>query len=138
LKKVESVNGNIAIDGVSGDVEASAVNGEVRTRGGSGNQKLSTVNGEIATDLGSLGSGQSVSLDTVNGQIVAAFPEGADAEVSASAVNGRISSEYSSLTVKKEFPVGSNLKGTLGKGGARVKASTVNGSIAVRRGTAAR
>ena len=125
LKKVESVNGNIAIDGVSGDVEASAVNGEVRTRGGSGNQKLSTVNGEIATDLGSLGSGQSVSLDTVNGQIVAAFPEG-------------ISSEYSSLTVKKEFPVGSNLKGTLGKGGARVKASTVNGSIAVRRGTAAR
>jgi hypothetical protein len=38
------------------------------------------------------------------------------------------------LIVKKEFPLGRHLKGTLGSGGASVKASTVNGGISFRRG----
>jgi hypothetical protein len=134
LEKVESVNGEIVIDGVSSDIKASAVNGEVRTKGAAGSLKLSTVNGRIAAELGSLGDGQSVSIETVNGRIEVTLPDGADAEISASTVNGGITSEYSSLTVKKEFPIGSTLKGTLGNGGARVKASAVNGSITIRRG----
>jgi len=136
LKNVESVNGKIVIEGVGGDIKATTVNGEIRTEGAAGNVKLSTVNGKIATELAALGGGQSVSLATVNGQIEATLPANADAEVSASTVNGRITSEYSSLTVKKDFPVGSNLKGTLGNGGARVKASAVNGSISIRQSPA--
>jgi tRNA A-37 threonylcarbamoyl transferase component Bud32/TM2 domain-containing membrane protein YozV len=134
LKTISSVNGRIVIEDVSGDIEASTVNGEVQARGAAANLKLSTVNGLIKAELSSLGSGQTVSLSAVNGQIEAILPAGADAEVSASTVNGGMSSEFPSLIVKKEFPLGRHLKGTLGSGGASVKASTVNGGISFRRG----
>jgi DUF4097 and DUF4098 domain-containing protein YvlB len=75
-----------------------------------------------------------VSLSTVNGHIEATLPANANAEVTASTINGGLSSELPALVVKKEFPVSSHLKGTLGSGGARVKASTVNGGIRFRRG----
>ena len=110
----------------------------MQTRGAAGNLKLFTVNGRIEAELASLGGSQTVSLGTVNGQIEAILPAGADAEVSASTVNGGMSSEFSALVVKKEFPVGSNLKGKLGNGGASVKASTVNGRINFRKGTDAK
>ncbi len=138
LEKITSVNGEIVIEDVSGDIKATTVNGEVRAKGAAGNLKLSTVNGKVAAVLGSLGSGQSVSLDTVNGRIEVTLPEAADAEVSATAVNGSITSEFSSLTVKRGFPLGGNLKGTLGNGGARVKASAVNGDITIQRGGTAK
>ena len=134
LKTISSVNGRIVIDGVSGDIEASTVNGEMQVQGAGGDLKLSTVNGRIEAELASLGGSQSVSLNTVNGHIEAILPANANAEVSASTVNGGMSSEFPSLIVKKEFPLGSHLKGTLGSGGARVKASTVNGGISFRRG----
>jgi tRNA A-37 threonylcarbamoyl transferase component Bud32 len=134
LKNISSVNGHIVIEDVSGDIEASTVNGETQISGAAGDLKLSTVNGRIEAQLASLGRSQSVSLDAVNGQLEAILPSNADAEVSASTLNGGISSEFASLVVKKEFPVGSNLKGKLGNGGAQVKASTVNGGIHFRKG----
>ena len=134
LANISSVNGQIAIDGVSGNIEASTVNGRLQIQGAVGDLKLSTVNGRIEAELTSLGGSQTVSLKTVNGHIEAILPANADAEVSASTVNGGMSSEFSSLIVKKEFPLGRHLKGTLGSGGARVKASTVNGRINFRKG----
>jgi hypothetical protein len=137
LKDISSVNGRIVIEDVSGNIEASTVNGETQVQGASGDLKLSTVNGWIEAELASLGGSQFVSLSTVNGQIKATLPVHANAEVSASTVNGSVSSEFPSLVVKKEF-AGWNLKGTLGSGGARVKASTVNGGISFRKGADAK
>jgi len=134
LKNIASVNGRIVIEDVSGDIDASTVNGQMQIRGAAGNLKLSTVNGRIGAELSSLGGGQTVSLNTVNGHIEAILPANANAEVSASTVNGGLSSEFPSLAVKKEFPLGRHLKGTLGSGGASVKASTVNGGINFRKG----
>lgn len=134
LKAISSVNGNVIIEGVSGDIEASTVNGKTRVTDAAGNLKLSTVNGSIETKLGLLGGGQFASLSTVNGAIDFTLPANADAKVTASTVNGGMSSEFSELVVKKEFPMSKHLDGTLGNGGAIVKASTVNGSIHFRRG----
>ena len=134
LDTIKNVNGRVEIEGVSGDIEATTVNGEIQTKNAAGDLKLSTVNGRILAELGLLRGGQSVSLNTVNGRIEVTLPATANAEVSATVVNGGITSEFSSLTVKKNFPIGSNLKGTLGNGGARVKASAVNGSISIRQG----
>ena len=138
LANVSSVNGQVEIDDVGGDIEASTVNGQVQVRGAAGSVKLSTVNGRIETELVSLGGGQSVSLSTVNGAIEATLPANADAEVTADTVNGGMSSDFPELVVKKDFPLAKHLKGTLGNGGATVKASTVNGSIHFRRGNNAR
>jgi len=138
LANISSVNGRVVIDDVSGDIEASAVNGEMQVHDAAGSLKLSTVNGRIVAELVSLGGSQSVSFSSVNGQIEATLPAGANAEVSASTVNGGMTSEFPALVVQKEFPVSKKLKGTLGNGGASVKASTVNGAIHFRKGAEAR
>ncbi len=137
LAGISSVNGPVVIDGVSGTIEASSVNGPVQVRGAASDLKLSTVNGHLEAQMVALGKGQSVSLDAVNGHLELTLPATADATVSADTVNGGLSSEFPSLSVKKEFPLGRHLTGTLGNGGARVTASTVNGGISFRRGAAA-
>ncbi len=138
LQGITSVNGRIVIEDVNGDIEASTVNGAMQVSGAAGDLKLSTVNGRITAELTSLGHGQSVSLNSVNGKIEAILPANANADVTANTVNGSITSEFPALAVQKEFLVSKNLKGTLGNGGARVKASTVNGGIHFRRGEAAK
>jgi hypothetical protein len=134
LAGISSVNGPVVIDGVSGSIEASSVNGPVEVRGAVGDLKLSTVNGHLEAQMVSLRSGQSVSLEAVNGHLEAILPANANADVTADTLNGGLTSEFSSLVVKKEFPVGRRLRGTLGSGGAHVKASTVNGGINFRKG----
>ncbi len=134
LANISSVNGRIEIDDVSGDIAASAVNGEMQVHDAAGSLKLSTVNGRIVAELVSLSRGQSVSLSGVNGRIEVTLPADADADVSVSTVNGHITSEFPSLIVKKDFPISQHLNTTLGKGGANIKAYTVNGSISIQRG----
>ena len=136
LKEITSVSGYIVIEDVNGDIEATTVNGTMQVQGAEGDLKLSTVNGRITATLASLNRSQSVSFDSVNGRIEAVLPADANAEVKADTVSGSITSEFSALEIRKEFPVGKTLKGTLGNGGASVKANTVNGHISFRRGEA--
>jgi hypothetical protein len=131
LAGISSVNGRIVIDGVAGNIAASTVNGEMQIKNAARNLKLDTVNGTITADLSSLGGGQSVSLDAVNGEIELSVPDDADAKFSVDTVNGSISSEFPALKVKKEFPIGNNLKGSLGHGEANVKISAVNGTVKI-------
>ena len=135
LANISSVNGQIEIDDVTGDINASTVNGPLQVQGAAGNLKLSTVNGQAKAQMVALGKGQSVSLDAVNGHLELILPANADATVSADTVNGGLNSEFPSLAVKKDFPLGRHLTGTLGNGSAHVKASTVNGGISLRKGS---
>jgi predicted Ser/Thr protein kinase/type II secretory pathway pseudopilin PulG len=134
LDKISDVNGNVDIDGVRGDVNASTVNGSLTAQGLIANASLSTVNGAIHAGFANLNAARSVSLDTVNGRADLELPPNANASVAADTVNGGITSDFPSLLVKKDFPVGRHLKGTLGNGGTQVKAHTVNGSIAIQQG----
>ncbi len=134
LQNIDSVNGRITISGVTNDIKASTVNGGMEVNGAEGDLNLSTVNGRVTAELDALGRGQRVSFDAVNGKIEATLPADANAEVSASSVNGSFTSDFPELTVQKEFPIGNSLKGVLGNGDASVKASVVNGSVSFRRG----
>jgi DUF4097 and DUF4098 domain-containing protein YvlB len=129
LKDVSSVSGNVTITGVSGSIGASTVSGDMQVTGAAGNLNLSTVSGGIEAELVSLGHGQSVSFKTISGRIEATLPANANAKISANAISGHIRSDFPVLIVKKENPVGHNLHGTLGNGGASVKATTISGDI---------
>ncbi len=129
LPDISSVNGVIAIDGVAGSITASTVNGETRVKNAAQSLKLSTVNGTITAQMDSLQGSQSVSLDSVNGEMELTVPADADAAFTVTTVNGEISSDFPSLQAKHEFPVGNNLKGSLGHGSAAVKANAVNGTV---------
>jgi len=131
LENVSTVNGTLAIDGATGDISASTVNGTARVNNASGDLTLSTVNGAVTADMDKLGQGQSVALNAVNGQIKLALPDAADANFSIATVNGSISSDFSELAVKRQFPLGSSLNGSLRGGAASVRANTVNGTIEI-------
>jgi hypothetical protein len=136
LQKVENVNGSLEIEGVGGEVEASTVNGKLLAKGLGADAKLSSVNGTVEAAFETLEGVKSVSVETVNGKVDLTLPANADAEVSASTVNGGIQGD-GELKAKKNWPVGNNLRGTLGKGGTQVRAETVNGAIRIRQGAMA-
>jgi DUF4097 and DUF4098 domain-containing protein YvlB len=114
-------------------VHASLVNGTVKASGLGGEVKLSTVNGGIEANVAALETAKGVQLSSVNGSIVLIVPSGASADVRASTLHGGISNDFG-LNVEDGQFVGHSLNGQIGSGGARIRLTNVNGSIAVKRG----
>jgi hypothetical protein len=138
LDTISSVNGKIVISGIGGDITASTVNGTVQVNDVRKNLKLSTVNGTIAAAIKETRDGQSVSFDTVNGKITVTLPAKPNVRAEGETLNGSISSDYPGLMVKKEFPVGKHLNGSVGDGGCNLKVNTVNGAVAIKKAEPAR
>lgn len=132
LDKVSTINGDMEIEGVTGKVVASTVNGGLTAKSLRNDADLSSVNGGLAAKFADLQEGHHVKLQTVNGKIALTLPRGVNAELSAKTLNGSLDSEHD-LTVKKNFPLGRELKGRLGQGGARIDVSSVNGGIKILR-----
>jgi DUF4097 and DUF4098 domain-containing protein YvlB len=131
IDRVHTVNGSLDIEGVQGAVHASTVNGHMHLRGLADETALESVNGTVEAAFDRVEGVKSITLKTVNGKVELALPPNTDAELSAKTVNGNIRTD-DDLTVQKNWPVGRELHGKLGKGGTRIKAETVNGSINIR------
>ncbi|MDJ0656814.1 MAG: DUF4097 family beta strand repeat-containing protein [Xanthomonadales bacterium] len=130
LESVETVNGSLRIEGVSGRVDADTVNGDIEVSELQSDAKLSTVNGSIKAQFDRFGDDQRVSIDSVNGKIVVYMPDSADVDIRAETVHGGLKNDFG-LPVEKGF-VGRDLRGKLGSGGGRLSLDTVNGSISIR------
>lgn len=131
LDVIETVNGDVEIDSVSGKVKSSTVNGSLNVSGLESDVDLETVNGSIEADFEALGDGQRVNAEAVNGKIVINLPPNASARINAETVNGSIVADDFGLEPEKGF-VGRDLSGEIGEGDARITLDTVNGSIKVR------
>lgn len=131
LDEIDLVNGSLTIEGVDGDVAASTVNGRVRASGLTGNASISTVNGGLEVAFAELDADRSIELSSVNGSLELAMPGHADVDVDASTVHGRIRNDFGLEVDRSEF-VGRKLRGSVGRGGARIELSNVNGSIDIR------
>jgi DUF4097 and DUF4098 domain-containing protein YvlB len=131
LDAIELVNGDLVIEGVAGDVKASLVNGGVTARGLMGEAKLSTVNGRLEATFDHLNEAKAISLGSVNGPLTLIIPSDSNLQLRANTVHGSISNDFG-LRVRHGEYVGSDLAGTLGNGGPRVKLANVNGPISIR------
>ncbi len=125
-----SVNGNVQARGLSQDVEAVTVNGKV-TVSTTGLARATSVNGSLDIEMGRGAWDGEVEFETVNGSITITMSGDVHADVSASTVNGSISTDYP-LTIQGRFGP-KRLRGTIGDGGGELVLSTVNGSISLRR-----
>ena len=132
MRGVDLVNGNLAISGVEGGVEAECVNGSMVIRDVAGAVDLESVNGSIECSTISR-LGESISLSAVNGTIDLYLAPGTSADVSAETVNGRLSNDLG-FEVRKGKYVGATMNGTVGGGGPKIELETVNGAIAVHGG----
>jgi len=129
-----TVNGEMAAEGLKGDVSASTVNGSVRVTT-TGLAEASTVNGSVYVQMGRADWTDQLDFSTVNGGITLIMPAQLNTEVRASTVNGEIDSDYP-LTVSGRFGP-RRVRGTIGTGGGgrSLSLSTVNGEIRLRKAT---
>lgn len=131
LDSIDTVNGGVAISGVSGEVVAESVNGDIDARDLVSDATLGTVNGGIEASFSKLEGRQDVKAETVNGRVTIYLPGDADVRISADTLNGSINARDFKLETNKGF-VGSDLNGAIGAGSARLNVDTVNGSIKIR------
>src|SRR5574337_2022454 len=118
-----TVNGGITADGIGADVGARTVNGDV-TASGTGVVRAGTGTGRLDVRFGRADWDGEIALRTVNGGIEVTLPPNPDVEVEASSVNGSLQSAFP-LTVQGRFGP-REMTGTIGRGGRRLKLSTVN------------
>lgn len=125
-----TVNGDVSARGLSGPVRAHTVNGgcEIET---SSSGEAGTVNGNVHAVLGRVRENDSLRFETVNGSITLRMPSDLSADVDGSTVNGSIETDFP-VTVSGRWGPRS-MHGTVGRGGAHLRASTVNGSIHLER-----
>lgn len=125
-----TTNGELRIEGATADVRARTVNGAINATSAGGPVRAKTVNGSINVRMGQAGR-EDLEYETVNGSIVVEVPAGLDADVEMSTVNGRVESDFP-ITVRGRIDP-KRIRATIGNGGRRLEASTVNGSITLRR-----
>lgn len=130
LFAIETVNGGVDVAGVSGSVKVSSVNGPVKARNLANEAQLSTVNGPLEASFDKLEGTPTISLHTVNGSISLSIPDKSNAELQASTVHGGIANDFGTSEPHGARP-GKSLKGQIGKGGAHIKLSSVNGRIRI-------
>lgn len=126
LLDLNTVNGELRITGATARVAARTVNGLIDATSLGGPVHAETVNGSIVARMGSTG-GDDLAYRTVNGSITLEVPRTLHADVDLKTVNGRIDSDFP-LTVQGRINP-RQLRASIGGGGQRITASTVNGSV---------
>lgn len=125
-----TVNGDLFIDGTAGELRAHTVNGDIEARSAGGRVDASTVNGSITVRTAAPGA-DGLEYETVNGSITIELASGANADMDLRTVNGRISSEFPMTLEGRIDP--RRIRASIGTGGPMLRASTVNGSIRIRK-----
>jgi hypothetical protein len=126
-----TVNGEVAVDGATAEVRAGTVNGDIEAHSTGGPVMGSTVNGNVHVRMGRLSGSRDLSYSTVNGNIVVEFQGDVDADIELTTVNGRLHSSFPLQLQGRIDP--RHLRATIGKGGRRVKLTTVNGNVELRK-----
>jgi hypothetical protein len=126
LEKIGAVNSAVTVRDVLGSVALETVNGSIHASGLGGDTKLETVNGSIHAAFATVSARQRITANSVNGACELTLPAGAGAHIDLSTVNGGTRCDFP-VTIEKSSR--NTLRGTIGEGGASVKADTVNGSI---------
>lgn len=147
--RVSSGNGRVRVSGVSGRVDASSGNGEVSVdkaggpvdaRSGNGDVTIGTVNGpvnassgngDIRVSMDQLTGSEDMEFSSGNGRVEVVVPADFSAEVEANSGNGRITTDFP-ITIRGKLTP-SRLRGTIGNGGRRLRMSTGNGSMEIRK-----
>lgn len=128
---VSTVNGAVSVEGATSEVEASTVNGEIEATSSGGPVNATTVNGSVTARMGRFDNDEDLNFSTVNGTVVAEFTGDLDADVELSTVNGRFQTDYP-VTINGRLDP-RHLRARLGRGGRRIRLSTVNGNVELRR-----
>jgi DUF4097 and DUF4098 domain-containing protein YvlB len=152
---LETLSGDVTINGVKGDANINTVSGDVELTGLRGDLEAETVSGDLRLNdivakqvrthttsgdvdfAGPIADGGRYEFNTHSGEIGLELPRDVGAQLSVSTFNGEIDSEFP-ITLKSgtDHGIGSaqakKLSFTLGQGNARIVAETFSGNITIR------
>jgi hypothetical protein len=126
-------NGGINITGVNGNVRFDTTNGGVRLTDLAGRVNGSTRNGGLTVNLGgNRWDGEGIDVETSNGGVTVAVPEGYNAQLETRTTNGGFRSDIP-LTIQGELSSRRGVSAQLGEGGPTVRVRTTNGGLKIGR-----
>jgi hypothetical protein len=129
--RANSVNGGVIVRNASGPVRAETVNGGVDVNTSVGPVTAETVNGNVDARMASLQGDDDMNFKTVNGSVSIYVPARFDGRFRFDTVHGGIDSDFPMTLSGKWGP--RHASGTIGNGGRDIRASSVNGSISLRK-----
>jgi DUF4097 and DUF4098 domain-containing protein YvlB len=113
-------------------VDVSTVNGRVDAEAGAGPFTAASVNGSVRARVTGDAVTSSMEFTTVNGSVVAELPNNFGADITMTTVNGSLRSDYD-ITVHGRIDP-HRLDAHVGAaGGPRIRLTTVNGDIDLRK-----
>src|SRR6185437_13466187 len=136
--KLGNTNSSIEAEDIVGELSASSVSGSVLLTGvQSSHVTAETVSGNV-TFAGSIDPAGSYDFSTHSGRVQMAIPDGSSATLQLETFSGRITSAFP-ITLQPGEISGMSRRGkkmdfTIGKGGARITASTFSGNIIIDKG----
>lgn len=126
--EIETVNGSIQAQALSGVIALDSVNGRITVKDSRGAVSADTVNGSISVELVDVAAGERMAFGTTNGGITLSLPADVKADVDAATTNGSITSD---LPLTSDSFSKSRIRGTLNGGGVPIRMRTTNGSIRI-------
>ena len=129
--RAETVNGGVKVRNTLGPVSAHTVNGGVDVSTAVGPVTAETVNGNVDARMSALQGDDDMDFKTVNGSVSIYVPARFDANFRFDTVHGGIDSDFPMTMSGRWGP--RHASGTIGNGGRDIRASSVNGSIELRR-----
>lgn len=152
--KLKTINdGNIVVDGVQGDIEATNINGDVTLNKVGGSAVAHALNGEIKVTFTQIDPQKAMSFSSMNGDIDVTFPATLKANVKVKSDQGEIFSDFDLVLTANPKPmvednrnnkgkykvkIDRSVVGTINGGGPEIQFSNMNGGIYIRRAGAAR
>lgn len=145
---LSTVNGGeVAVDGVEGELELHNTNGAIRVAGARGPVSASTVNGkvEVAFRANAIAAAP-MAFSTLNGDVEVTMPAALKADIRMRSVNGEIYSDFDIAITQGEpeieekrsggkyrYVLSREMRGKVGGGGPELLLKTFNGDIVLRR-----
>jgi hypothetical protein len=131
--ELNATNGGISIAEVNSTIRFETTNGGVSLRNLGGDVRGETRNGGLNVTLdGDRWDGVGLDVQTSNGGVNLAIPDGYNAELSTRTVNGGFRSDIP-MTIQGELSPRRGIQTTLGSGGAPVSVRTTNGGLRINR-----
>ncbi|NVN16852.1 hypothetical protein GUA46_00755 [Muricauda sp. HICW] len=130
-------NGDIEIDGFSGEIEADAqLNGGVKILNVNGPVTANSLNGVLEVVFGKVTQSSPISLYSTNGAVDVSLPSNTPANLALSTLNGNV---YTDFEVKAEDKnglksvLGRDIKTSINGGGVKIALKSTNGNMYLRK-----
>lgn len=135
--RLETISATLEAEDVTGDITAGTVSGRITLRGiKSSHAKAETVSASV-TYAGSIDPSGSYDFSTHSGNVHLEIPDNSGADLFLETFSGRISSAFPITLQPGDISAmarhGKKMQFTIGKGGARLTASTFSGNIIIEK-----